>query len=132
MKNVWQDPSIYPQKLINIFLKIWVKHLLEAPLHFSKDLHGKSYTYYDERCHQSQSVKQISLNDYKDKYLLLFFYPLDFTFVCPTEILEFSKRSKDFKGVNTEVLGCSIDSVFSHRKWSETPRDQGGLGGLEI
>jgi peroxiredoxin (alkyl hydroperoxide reductase subunit C) len=84
------------------------------------------------RCHKTSTTAQVSLNDYKDKYLLLFFYPLDFTFVCPTEILEFSKKSRDFNSINTEVLGVSVDSVYAHRKWTETPREDGGLGPLEI
>lgn len=65
-------------------------------------------------CPKSKSFKPVSLEDYKDKYLLLFFYPLDFTFVCPTEIIQFSNLAKKFNDVNCEVLGCSIDSHFSH------------------
>ena len=61
-----------------------------------------------------KGFKKISLDDFKGKYLCLFFYPLDFTFVCPTEIIQFSDRSKDFKERNCEVVGCSIDSHFSH------------------
>lgn len=61
--------------------------------------------------------QNVSLDDYKDKWVVFFFYPLDFTFVCPTEILEFSKRVDEFKKLNAEVLGCSIDSVYSHKAW---------------
>jgi alkyl hydroperoxide reductase subunit AhpC len=61
--------------------------------------------------------KDISLRDYKGKWVVLFFYPLDFTFICPTEITEFSKRDGDFKKLNAQVLGASIDSVFSHKAW---------------
>ncbi len=57
------------------------------------------------------------LSDYKGKWLVLFFYPLDFTFVCPTEITEFSKRSEEFKALDAEVLGGSTDSVHSHKAW---------------
>ena len=64
------------------------------------------------------SFNQVSLSDYKGKkYVLLFFYPLDFTFVCPTEITEFSKRDEEFKKMNAVVLGCSTDSKFSHKAW---------------
>ena len=63
--------------------------------------------------------KDFSLVDYKGKWVVLFFYPLDFTFVCPTEIKEFSKRSAEFEKLNAKVLGCSIDSVFSHKAWIE-------------
>jgi alkyl hydroperoxide reductase subunit AhpC len=61
--------------------------------------------------------KEISLSDYKGKWIVLFFYPADFTFVCPTEIQEFSKRDKDFKDLNAQVLGASTDSKHSHKAW---------------
>lgn len=76
--------------------------------------------------------KEICLNDYKDKYLVLFFYPLDFTFVCPTEIIAFSDRIEDFNKINTAVVGCSTDSQYSHLAWINTPRKQGGLGEMKI
>lgn len=62
---------------------------------------------------------------------MLFFYPLDFTFVCPTEIISFSDRIKEFKELNTEVVGVSVDSHFSHLAWTNTPRKQGGIGKIE-
>src|SRR6186713_1543099 len=61
--------------------------------------------------------KQISLSDYKGKYVVLFFYPADFTFICPTEIQEFSRRYEEFRAVNCEVLGVSTDSKHSHKAW---------------
>ncbi|XP_058793753.1 peroxiredoxin-2-like [Phymastichus coffea] len=73
--------------------------------------------------------KDIKLSDYKGKYVVLFFYPLDFTFVCPTELLAFSEKVKDFEALNTQVIGVSIDSHFSHLAWINTPRKEGGLGG---
>ncbi len=78
----------------------------------------------------NEDFKQIALSDYRGKYVVLFFYPLDFTFVCPTEIVAFSDRIKDFHDRGAEVLGCSIDSQFSHLAWIQTPREKGGLGGL--
>lgn len=75
--------------------------------------------------------KEIQLSDYKGKWLVLFFYPLDFTFVCPTEITAFSDRIDDFKKIECEVLGCSIDSQFTHLAWVNTPRKEGGLGDIE-
>src|SRR5688572_24412158 len=69
--------------------------------------------------------KEISLSDFRGKYVVLFFYPLDFTFVCPTEIKEFSKRSEEFKRLNAQVLGASCDSKYSHKAWIEN-----GLGDL--
>merc|ERR1712179_218294 len=74
--------------------------------------------------------KEVKLEDYKGKYLVLYFYPLDFTFVCPTEIIAFSDRIQDFKEINCEVVGVSTDSHFSHLAWINTPRKEGGLGGL--
>lgn len=78
-----------------------------------------------------QQFKTIRLADFAGKYLYLFFYPLDFTFVCPTEIIAFSDRIKEFKEINTEVVGVSCDSHFSHLAWINTPRKNGGLGELE-
>jgi alkyl hydroperoxide reductase subunit AhpC len=79
----------------------------------------------------NEEFKPIKLSDYRDKYVVLFFYPLDFTFVCPTEIVAFSDRVAEFEQRNCQVLGCSIDSQFSHLAWIQTPRAQGGLGGLK-
>jgi peroxiredoxin (alkyl hydroperoxide reductase subunit C) len=78
-----------------------------------------------------KTFKEIKLADYNGKWLVLFFYPLDFTFVCPTEITAFSDRMGDFKKLGAEVLGCSVDSKFSHLAWSEKPRKEGGLGAIE-
>jgi peroxiredoxin (alkyl hydroperoxide reductase subunit C) len=75
--------------------------------------------------------KKISLSDFKGKYLVFFFYPLDFTFVCPTEIVAFSERVEDFRKLGVEIVGCSVDSAFSHLAWINTPRKEGGLGGLK-
>jgi alkyl hydroperoxide reductase subunit AhpC len=77
------------------------------------------------------SFKQISLADYKGKYVLLFFYPLDFTFVCPTEIIAFSDRAAEFEKLGVQILGCSIDSHFTHLAWRNTARNQGGLGQID-
>ncbi|MCA9196071.1 MAG: peroxiredoxin [Pirellulaceae bacterium] len=74
------------------------------------------------------SFKQVKLSDYKGKYVVMFFYPLDFTFVCPTEIISFSDRIKEFQDRNVEVLGVSVDSHFSHLAWRNTARSQGGIG----
>ena len=69
-----------------------------------------------------------SLSDYAGKYIVLFFYPLDFTFVCPTELIAFSHRIKEFETRGVQVIGCSIDSQFSHVAWRNTPVDEGGIG----
>ena len=74
--------------------------------------------------------ENVRLSDYKGKWLVLLFYPLDFTFVCPTELTTFSDRYDDFVGVGADVVGVSTDSVHSHRAWVKTPRDKGGVEGL--
>jgi peroxiredoxin (alkyl hydroperoxide reductase subunit C) len=71
------------------------------------------------------------LSDHKGKYVLLFFYPLDFTFVCPTELHAFQEKAADFKKLNCEVIGCSIDSKFSHYAWVNTPKGNGGIEGVK-
>ena len=77
-----------------------------------------------------QEFKSIQLSDYLGKYVVLFFYPLDFTFVCPTEITAFSDLYHEFSVINTEVLGVSVDSEYAHLAWLQTSRDNGGLGDL--
>lgn len=77
------------------------------------------------------SFAKLSLSQFKGKYVLLFFYPLDFTFVCPTEIIAFSERAKEFNDLGVEVIGVSVDSHFSHLAWRNIPRDQGGIGPIQ-
>lgn len=73
----------------------------------------------------------VKLSDYKGKWLVLLFYPLDFTFVCPTELIHFSDRLEEFEGVGAEVVGISTDSVHSHRAWLNTPKDKNGIEGVK-
>lgn len=77
------------------------------------------------------SFKSVKLADYRGQYVVLFFYPLDFTFVCPTEIIAFSEQIAEFKKRNVQVLGVSIDSHFSHLAWRNTPRSSGGIGEIQ-
>jgi peroxiredoxin (alkyl hydroperoxide reductase subunit C) len=77
------------------------------------------------------SFAKLSLSQFKGKYVLLFFYPLDSTFVCPTEIIAFSERAKEFNDLGVEVIGVSVDSHFSHLAWRNIPRDQGGIGPIQ-
>ena len=77
------------------------------------------------------SFKEISLSDYKGKQVLLYFYPLDFTFVCPSEILAFNKAVGDFKERGVQLLGCSIDSQFSHFAWRNAKVEDGGIGQID-
>jgi alkyl hydroperoxide reductase subunit AhpC len=72
--------------------------------------------------------RDISNASFKGKWIVLFFYPLDFTFVCPTEIIDFSEKANDFKKLNAEIIGCSVDSEYTHLAWINTPRKEGGLG----
>ena len=74
------------------------------------------------------SFQELRLSDYKGKHVLLFFYPLDFTFVCPTEILAFDKALPKFKERKVEVIGVSVDSHFTHAAWRNTPPKEGGIG----
>jgi peroxiredoxin (alkyl hydroperoxide reductase subunit C) len=76
-------------------------------------------------------AENVKLSDYKGKWLILLFYPLDFTFVCPTELIHFSDRLEEFQGVGAEVVGVSTDSVHSHRAWLKTPQDQNGIAGVK-
>ncbi|MCP4251283.1 MAG: peroxiredoxin [bacterium] len=76
-----------------------------------------------------EDIKKLTWNELHDgKWLVLFFYPLDFTFVCPTEIVAFSDAGDRFAEVGTKVAAISVDSQFSHLAWVKTPRNQGGLG----
>lgn len=79
-----------------------------------------------------QEFRTIKLSDYLDQYVVLFFYPLDFTFVCPTEVSAFSDRHTEFADLNTEVLGVSVDSEFAHLAWIQTDRKEGGVGDLNF
>ena len=76
--------------------------------------------------------KEISLSQFKGKYVVLFFYPMDFTFVCPTEIIGFSDRAEEFSKINCELIAASTDSHYTHLAWINTPRKEGGLGSLKI
>lgn len=75
--------------------------------------------------------KDFALSDYRGKYVVLFFYPLDFTFVCPSEIIAFDKQLAEFKERNVQVIGVSTDSHFSHLAWKNTPVDNGGIGNVQ-
>lgn len=79
-----------------------------------------------------QGFGAASLSDYREKWLVFFFYPLDFTFVCPTEIMALSEAAEEFKALNTEILGVSVDSIHSHKAWINTPRELNGLGKINF
>jgi len=77
------------------------------------------------------SFADLSLSSYRGKYVVLFFYPLDFTFVCPSEIIAFDKALAKFKQKGAEVIGVSVDSHFTHLAWKNTPPNQGGIGQIK-
>lgn len=76
-------------------------------------------------------VDAFSLRDFLGKYVIFFFYPLDFTFVCPTELHAFQEMAEELSKRNTEVIGCSVDSIYSHLAWLSTPKSKGGIEGIQ-
>ena len=80
----------------------------------------------------SGEIANLTLSAYRGSYVVLFFYPLDFTFVCPSEILAFNKRLNEFTERNTEVIGVSVDSAYTHFAWRETPVEKGGIGDIDF
>ena len=80
----------------------------------------------------NNNIETVSLSSYRGKYVVVFFYPLDFTFVCPSEILAFNRQVEDFKAKDCELLGISVDSVWTHLAWKNTPVDQGGIGAVQF
>ncbi len=76
-------------------------------------------------------AENVKLSDYAGKWLILLFYPLDFTLVCPTELTAFSDRIEELNGIGAEVVGISTDSVHSHRAWIKTPREENGVAGMQ-
>ncbi|MBF8264083.1 MAG: pRDX1 [Parachlamydiales bacterium] len=75
-------------------------------------------------------LDDFSLTDYSGKYVIFFFYPLDFTYVCPTELHAFQERLKDFEKRNAQVIGCSVDSWYSHLAWLNIAKNKGGIQGI--
>lgn len=78
-----------------------------------------------------QIMDEFSLEGFKGKYVVLLFYPLDFTFVCPTELHAFQEKSEEFAARNAQVIACSVDSAFSHFTWLNTAKEMGGIQGVE-
>lgn len=76
--------------------------------------------------------QSISLDDFKDQYVVLLFYPMDFSYVCPTEVIAFSDRIAEFQKINTAVIACSTDSQYAHLAWMNTPRNERGVQGIQI
>jgi len=76
-------------------------------------------------------VEEFSLRDFLGKYVVFFFYPLDFTFVCPTELHAFQERLTDFEKRSAQLVACSVDSGYSHLAWLNTPKSKGGIEGIQ-
>jgi len=94
------------------------------------NLIGKKAPQFIAQAVVDEEIKTISLDDYKEQYKVVFFYPLDFTFVCPTELHAFQAALEEFKKRNTQVIGISVDSVHSHLAWLHTPKNKGGIEGI--
>jgi peroxiredoxin (alkyl hydroperoxide reductase subunit C) len=92
---------------------------------------GKEAPLFKAKCVTKTEVADASLADYRGKYVILFFYPLDFTFVCPTELHAFQSALSQFEKLHCVVLGCSVDSHFSHLAWLEMPKEKGGICGVQ-
>lgn len=101
-------------------------------IHTTKAFVGGQAPHFEASAYHKKTFSDISLSNYKGKYVVLFFWPLDFTFVCPTEIQAFSEEIKRFEEFNCQVIGCSVDSVFSHMEWSKKETKKGGLGELDF
>jgi len=93
---------------------------------------GKEAPDFEAESVVNGEFQKVKLSDYRGKYVVFFFYPLDFTFVCPTEIIAFSDRADEFRKIGAEVIGASVDSHFTHLAWIKTPRKEGGLGKMNI
>ncbi|XP_044259943.1 peroxiredoxin-2-like [Tribolium madens] len=104
----------------------------EHKLQWTQAVISKPAPFWESTAVVDGEFVQLKSTDFLGKYLVFFFYPLDFTFVCPTEILAFSDRIQEFRDINTEVVACSVDSHFTHLAWINTPRKEGGLGKVKI
>ena len=93
---------------------------------------GNQAPYFKAQALVNGEIKDISLDDYKGKWKALFFYPLDFTFVCPTEIIAYSDATEKFKALGCELIACSVDSAFSHLAWTKQARSEGGIGEVKF
>lgn len=78
-----------------------------------------------------QIVSNFTLSQFRGRYVVFFFYPLDFTFVCPTELHAFQEKMAEFQKRQTQVIACSVDSAYSHLAWLNTPKSKGGIQGVE-
>ncbi|XP_013908185.1 PREDICTED: peroxiredoxin-4-like [Thamnophis sirtalis] len=117
--------EVYPGEASRVPVK-------DHSLHLSKAKISKPAPDWEGTAVINGEFKELKLADFGGKYVIFFFYPLDFTFVCPTEIIAFSDRIEEFRAIDAEVVACSVDSQFTHLAWINTPRKQGGLGPVKI
>ncbi len=90
---------------------------------------GKQAPNFDLEGYFNGSMARYKLSDYSGKWVILLFYPLDFTFVCPTEVLKFSEAAQELSSLGCQIFGISVDSQYVHKAWVDTKREEGGLGG---
>ena len=119
----FSEGQVYPQERRETF---------GHGLHTSKTQISQPAPFWEGTAIVNSEFRELNLTQFSGKYLVFFFYPLDFTFVCPTEIIAFSDRVGEFKAIDTEVVAASVDSPFTHLAWIKTPRKQGGLGPINI
>ncbi len=91
---------------------------------------GKSAPNFKAKAVIGDKIVELSMNDMRGKYVILFFYPLDFNFVCPTELHAFQEKLHEFENRNAEVIACSVDSCYSHYAWLQMPKARGGIMGV--
>lgn len=91
---------------------------------------GKPAPRFKAKAVIGNNIVDFSLSDMKGKYVIFFFYPLDFTFVCPTELHAFQERLVDFEKRNAQIIACSVDSCYSHYAWLQMPKEKGGIQGV--
>merc|ERR1712113_810770 len=96
----------------------------------AKAVVGQMAPAFSGACITNSEHSEVSLSDFEGKYVVLFFYPLDFTFVCPTEIVEFSNRHDEFEAIGAQVVGCSTGSQYSKEAWCNMSRSEGGIGNI--
>ncbi|KAF1784716.1 Peroxiredoxin, C-terminal [Phytophthora cactorum] len=116
-------------------VEVQFPHVSEALLEqlgYQKKNRYSASSFKQRECRDKRKFEKLSLSDYKGKWLILFFYPFDFTFVCPTEIVSFSDSVGQFRSINAEVVAISTDSHHTHLAWVKTPRNEGGLGKMNI
>jgi peroxiredoxin (alkyl hydroperoxide reductase subunit C) len=104
------------------------EHFLEEEVSMMS-LVGKPAPDFELEGYFNGQFSRYKLSDYRKKWVLLLFYPLDFTFVCPTEVLNFSSAAEKFTKLDCQIFGISVDSVYVHKAWVDTKREDGGLGG---